>query len=128
MRDMTLLPVENRRLSCQICIVAGCLHACACGWHVLAHVHGLMHNALASKSMGTRQKSMGTRQKSMGTRQKSMGTRQKSMGTRQKSMGTRQKSMGTRQKCASPVTQQRQTTEAAAHTGDLLKVIPLLRK
>jgi hypothetical protein len=107
MRDMTLLPVENRRLSCQICIVAGCLHACACAWHVLAHVHGLMHNALASKSMGTRQKSM---------------------GTRQKSMGTRQKSMGTRQKCASPVTQQRQTTEAAAHTGDLLKVIPLLRK
>ena len=93
MRDMTLLPVENRRLSCQICIVAGCLHACACAWHVLAHVHGLMHNALASKSMGTRQKSMGTRQK-----------------------------------CASPVTQQRQTTEAAAHTGDLLKVIPLLRK
>jgi hypothetical protein len=39
MRDMTLLPVENRRLSCQICIVAGCLHlrmcmacACACAW------------------------------------------------------------------------------------------------
>ena len=93
MRDMTLVPVENRRLSCQICIVAGCLHTCACGCHVLAHVHGLMHNALASKSMGTRQKSMGTRQK-----------------------------------CASPVTQQRQTTEAAAHTGDLLKVIPLLRK